>query len=110
MLATRKLIFAGIAAALLPVMPIAQDARNQGFLVDSYRNIVRSATTGDCVRDSDWTPARGVACNPVRQAPKPVAATPPPQKRAPTPARIVPQIQSLLPTVMPLYEAARRRG
>ncbi len=93
MLATRKLIITGIAAALLPVMSIAQDARNQGFLVDSYGNIVRSATTGDCVRDSDWTPERDIACNPVRQAPKPVAATPPPQKRAPqpAPARIVPQ-------------------
>jgi len=94
MIATRTLIFAGIAAALLPGISIAQDAKNQGFLLDSNGNIVRSATTGDCVRSSDWTPARDVACNPVRQAPRPVAATPP-QKRAPEPVpappRIVPQ-------------------
>lgn len=95
MVATRTLIFAGIAAVLLPGISIAQDAKNQGFLLDSNGNIVRSATTGDCVRSSDWTPSRDVACNPVRQAPKPVAATPPPQKRAPEPVpappRMVPQ-------------------
>ena len=67
MLAT--LILAGIAAAVLPGISIAQDAKNQGFLLDSNGNIVRSATTGDCVRTSDWTSARDVACNPVRQAP-----------------------------------------
>lgn len=95
MVATRTLIFAGIAAALLPGISIAQDAKNQGFLLDSNGNIVRSATTGDCVRTSDWTSARDVACNPVMQPPRPVAATPPPPKRAPepapAPARIVPQ-------------------
>ena len=93
MLAT--LIFAGIAAALMPGISIAQDAKNQGFLLDSNGNIVRSATTGDCVRTSDWTSARDLACNPVMQPPKPVAATPPPPKRAPepapAPARILPQ-------------------
>lgn len=95
MLAT--LILAGIAAAVLPGISIAQDAKNQGFLLDSNGSIVRSATTGDCVRTSDWTSARDVACNPVAQPPKPVAATPPPPKRAPepapapVPARILPQ-------------------
>lgn len=95
MVATRTLIFAGIAAAVLPGISIAQDAKNQGFLLDSNGSIVRSATTGDCVRTSDWTSARDVACNPVTQPPKPVAATPPPPKRAPepapVPARILPQ-------------------
>lgn len=101
MIAARTLIFAGIAAALLPGMSIAQDTRNQGFLVDTHGNIVTSATTGNCVRDGDWTPAREVGCNPppVRKvtapAPKPVAVAPPPQKRAaapaPAPARVVPQ-------------------
>lgn len=93
MLAT--LILAGIAAAVLPGISIAQDAKNQGFLLDSNGSIVRSATTGDCVRTSDWTSARDVACNPVTQPPKPVAATPPPPKRAPEPVpappRTVPQ-------------------
>jgi len=101
MIAARTLIFAGIAAALLPGMSMAQDTRNQGFLVDTNGNIVTSATTRNCVRDSDWTPAREVGCNPapVRKvtapAPKPEAVTPPPQKRAavpaPAPARVVPQ-------------------
>ncbi len=86
MIAFRALIFAGIAAALMPGVSIAQDAKNQGFLLDSNGNIVRSATTGDCVRTSDWTSARDLACNPVMQPPKPVAATPPPPKRAPEPA------------------------
>lgn len=100
MFATKTLIFAGIAAALLPGMSIAQDTKNQGFLVDTNGNIVTSATTGNCVRDGDWTPAREVGCNPapVRKvtapAPKPVAVAPP-QKRAavpaPAPARVVPQ-------------------
>lgn len=99
MIAGRTLIFAGIAAALLPGMSIAQDTRNQGYLVDTTGTIVTSATTLNCVRDSDWTPAREVGCNPapVRQvaapAPKVVAIAPPPQKRAavPAPARVVPQ-------------------
>lgn len=101
MIAARTLIFAGIAASLLPGMSIAQDTRNQGFLVDTNGNIVTSATTSDCVRDSDWTLARDVGCNPapVRKvtapAPKPVAVAPPPQKRAAVPAsapaRVVPQ-------------------
>ena len=93
MRATRTLIFAGIAAALLPGISISQDAKNQGFLLDSNGNIVTSATTGNCVRDSDWTPVRDVACNPVKQAtaPKPVAAPPRAPEPAPAPARVVPQ-------------------
>ncbi len=101
MLAAKTLVFAGIAAALLPGMSIAQDTRNQGFLVDANGNIVTSATTGNCVRDSDWTPAREVDCNPApvgkvtAPAPKPVAVAPPPRQRAavpaPAPARILPQ-------------------
>ena len=101
MITSRVLIFAGIAAVLLRGTSIAQEASNQGFLVDSNGNIVTSATTGDCVRDGDWTPAREAGCNPapVRKAtapaPKPVAIAPPPQQRAavpaPAPARILPQ-------------------
>jgi len=103
MITSRVLIFAGIAAVLLRGTSIAQEASNQGFLVDSNGNIVTSATTGDCVRDGDWTPAREAGCNPapVRKAtapapaPKPVVVAPPPQQRAavpaPAPARILPQ-------------------
>ena len=86
-----KLIFAGVTAALLPGLSFAQDTRNQGFLVDANGNIVSSATTALCVRDSDWTPAREAACNPPAkkaQAPAPRVATvtPPSPRAAPTPA------------------------
>ena len=99
MTATRTLIFAGVAAALLPGLSIAQDTRNQGYLVDSYgNNIVTSSTTGLCWRDSDWTPARSVEpCDPVAKkaeapAPKVAAVTPPPpQPPAPAPKKMLPQ-------------------
>ena len=99
MTATRTLIFAGVAAALLPGLSIAQDTRNQGYLVDSYgNNIVTSSTTGLCWRDSDWTPARSVEpCDPVAKkaeapAPKVAAVTPPPpQPPAPVPEKMLPQ-------------------
>lgn len=93
--ATRTLILAGIATALLPGMSIAQDSRNQGYLVDSYgNNISTSSDTGLCWRSSDWTPARSVEpCDPVARkaeapAPRVAAAAPPPQKPAPAPARM----------------------
>lgn len=102
MTATRTLILAGIAAALLPGLSLAQDTKNQGYLVDTYgNNISTSPNTGLCWRDSDWTPARSVEpCDPVArkaQAPAPnvAAAAPPPQKPAaapaPAPARMAPQ-------------------
>jgi len=93
MIATRTLIFAALAAAL-PGMSAAQDARNQGYLVDSYgNNITTSSNTGLCWRDSDWTPARSVEpCDPVaRKAEAPatrVAAAPPPEKPKAPPARM----------------------
>ena len=93
MIATRTLIFAALAAAL-PGMSAAQDARNQGYLVDSYgNNITTSSNTGLCWRDSDWTPARSVEpCDPVArktEAPAPrVAAAPPPEKPKAPPARM----------------------
>ena len=104
MTATRTLILSGIAAALLPGQSIAQDSKNQGYLVDSYGNgITTSSNTGLCWHSSDWTPARSVeTCDPVARtaqapAPRVVAATPPPQKVAaapaspPAPARMAPQ-------------------
>jgi OOP family OmpA-OmpF porin len=110
MIATRTLIFAGVAAAqrslrrgtiFLPGMSFAQDTRNQGYLVDTNGNIVTSATTGlcwRCWRDSDWTPARSVEpCDLVKKAgapaPKLAAVTPPqpaPQP-APAPVKMLPQ-------------------
>jgi OOP family OmpA-OmpF porin len=70
--------------ALLPAIALAQDARNQGYLLDQNMNIVTSATTGLCVRTSDWTPARAVAqCDPDLVK-KPA---PPPSKPAPTPKK-----------------------
>src|SRR5258705_10944325 len=91
MTATRALILAGIAATLWPGMSIAQDSRNQGYLVDSYgNNITTSSNTGLCWRSSDWTPARSVEpCDPVAvkaQAPAPRVAAAPPEKSAAAPA------------------------
>lgn len=102
MTATKTLILADIAAALLPGMSIAQDSRSQGYLVDSYgNNITTSSNTGLCWRSSDWTPARSVEpCDPVVKkaeapAPRVAAAAPPPQKPAAAPAlapaRMAPQ-------------------
>lgn len=67
-----------IAGALWPAVATAQDAKNQGYLLDSQGNIVRAAGAGVCVRTSDWTPARAVAqCDPdlvKKPAPKPKPA------------------------------------
>lgn len=92
MTATRLLIFAGVAAALLSGVSLAQNTRNPGYLVDTYGNIVTSATTGDCVTTVGGTPARAARCNPepVRRAPAPaprtVTVTPPSPRAAPAPA------------------------
>lgn len=92
MTSAEKLVFAAIAAALLPGLSFAQDARNQGYLVDSYgNNITTSSNTDLCWRDSDWTPARSVEpCDPVKKveapAPRAAAVTPPSPRAVPTPA------------------------
>ena len=74
---------------------MAQDSKNQGYLVDTYgNNIVTSPTTGLCWRTSDWTPTRAVAyCDPLAAkveapAPRVVAKAPPPQKPAPAPTPV----------------------
>jgi OOP family OmpA-OmpF porin len=96
MTATRTLIFAAVVAALLPGTAIAQDSKNQGYIVDTYGNsIVPSPGTGLCWHSSDWTAARSVEpCDPSGRraeapAPKVVASAPPPppQKAAPAPKR-----------------------
>jgi OmpA-OmpF porin, OOP family len=83
----RALTGLAVAAVMLPSAVLAADSKNQGYLVDAMTgNIVTSATTGLCVRTSDWTPARAVAqCDPdlVRKAPPPPKAAPAP---APKPA------------------------
>lgn len=68
-----KFVFAAFAAtALIPAATLAQDAKNQGYLVDSSGNIVMSSNL--CWHTSDWTPARAVEpCDPVI---RPVAAVP----------------------------------
>jgi len=94
----KRALLAGIVAALLPSLSIA-DSRNQGYLVDSYgNNISTSSNTGLCWRSSDWTPARSVEpCDPVAakvaQAPAPrvAAAVAPPASAPAAPARIAPQ-------------------
>jgi OOP family OmpA-OmpF porin len=101
MTTTRTLIFAAVAAALLPGMAIAQDSRNQGYLVDTYGNRVVTSALSGCWRTIDWTPARAVEpCDPVaRTAEAPpvtiVAAAPPPAPAAaplpaPAPVRMAP--------------------
>ena len=75
--------------ALSSAIGFAQDAKNQGYLLDQNMNIVTSATTGLCVRTSDWTPARAVAqCDPdlvKKPAPPAPKAAPAPKKEAPKP-------------------------
>jgi OOP family OmpA-OmpF porin len=83
----RALTGLAVAAVMLPSAVLAADSKNQGYLVDAISgNVVTSATTGLCVRTSDWTPARAVVqCDPdlVRKAPPPPKAAPAP---APKPA------------------------
>jgi OOP family OmpA-OmpF porin len=89
-----KSIVAPCAATLLtPAVVLAQDAKNQGYLVDTQNSsIVRAPAAGVCVRTSDWTPARAVEeCDPdlikkpVPPAPRPATPTPPPPPPAPQP-------------------------
>ena len=73
-----------IAGALFPAVASAQDAKNQGYLLDSQGNIVRAIGAGVCVRTSDWTPARAVAeCDPdlVKKPAPPKKVAPPPKKK-----------------------------
>ncbi|MBI2293826.1 MAG: OmpA family protein [Betaproteobacteria bacterium] len=81
-----------VAAAFAP-SAMAQDAKNQGYLVDVNGNVVTSSTTGLCVRSSDWTPARAAAAAACKQCtpdlcpkPKPAAKPAPKPKPAAKPA------------------------
>lgn len=85
---TRYVLAAFAATALIPATVLAEDSKNQGYLVDTRGNIATSGT-GLCWRDSEWTPARAVEpCDPSN---KPVAAAPAPKAvvvaaATPTPA------------------------
>ena len=73
-----------VAAAFAP-SAMAQDTKNQGYLVDVNGNVVTSSTTGLCVRTSDWTPARAAAAAACKQCtpdlcPKPAAKPAPKPK------------------------------
>ena len=92
MTSTSSLIFAGVVAALLPGMSLAQVTRNQGYLVDTYGNIVTSATTGLAVRSGEGTTAREAGRDPdaikkaQAAAPRTATVKPPSPQAAPTPA------------------------
>jgi OmpA-OmpF porin, OOP family len=90
---------------MLPFNGSAQDARNQGYLLDQNGEVVTSSTTGLCWRDSDWTPARAVErCDPTglplaytpaaAPAPAVIAAAAPTAAPQPAPAKPVPQKMS----------------
>ena len=93
--------FASIAMLALPTSSLAQDAKNQGYLVDTQGQsaIVKAPVAGVCVRTSDWTPARAVVeCDPdlvkkpappPQAAPKPAPAPQPAPKKEP--AKLLPQ-------------------
>lgn len=78
------------AAVMLPPVALGQDAKNQGYLVDTQGQnaIVRAVGAGVCVRTSDWTPARAVAeCDPdLVRKPEPKVAPKPEPKPKPAPA------------------------
>ena len=102
-----------VVAAVSSFSAAAQDATNQGYLVDTQgRNaIVRSLGADVCVRTSDWTPARAVAecdpdlakkpekpgptsvlpARPAEPATKPRPASPKPEVKKAEPARLLPQ-------------------
>jgi OmpA-OmpF porin, OOP family len=98
-----RFVFAAFAAtALIPATVLAQDTRNQGYLVDMNGTIVTSANTGLCARDSDWTLARSAEpCDPTN---RPVAAAPAPAPKAiqvaaapPAPPAAIPQPEPVKP-------------
>ena len=106
MISPLRITLAAIVA-LASALALAQDAKNQGYLLDQNMNIVTSATPGLCVRTSDWTPARAVAqCDPdlvkkpAPPAPKPAAGPKPaPKKAAPKPA--LPPKKAAPPKLLP---------
>jgi OOP family OmpA-OmpF porin len=124
MVSSRALVFAGVAAACLPGISIAQDSANRGYVVDADQNpnIVTSGY-GLCWHDSYWMPGRAIprcdgvsdqhvqAPAPMQVAeapppPQPVAFTPPPVRRDPPPERA--QVQPL-PEPLPMPQKPLRQ-
>ncbi len=100
MTATKKLIIASIAAALLPSMAMAADSTNYGYLVDSNGKVVKD-NYGECWHTGYWTPAMATAeCDPnlvkKEKTPEPVAAAPAAQPAPqPEPVAVMPQTVNL---------------
>lgn len=99
MTTTKTLICAGIVAAFLPAMAIAQTSQIQGYLLDSRGAVVKN-NYGQCWRTGYWTPEMAVVeCDPdlVKKVEAPVtkkvAATPEPMLLPPTavPQKMAPQ-------------------
>lgn len=90
-----------VAANMIPATVMAQDARNQGYVMDASGNIITSAS-GLCWHTSDWTPARAV--EPCDPSIKPVAMLSPPAPKAaeytPAPAASAPVVAALPPQKM----------
>ena len=81
-----------LSALGVPSAVVAQDAPNQGYLVDSSGAIVKSGSNL-CWHTSEWTPARAVEpCDPVARiaaAPMPAPAVAPAPEPVPVPAPVV---------------------
>ena len=97
----KTLVMATFAAtAMLPVTVMAQDGRDQGYLIDTNGVVVQSAF-GLCWHDSEWTPNSIAApCDPAPRpmaalpAPAPVVTAPPLVIAAPAPAKPLPKRMS----------------
>lgn len=83
------MVAALVVTALIPLAASSQDARNRGYMLDQHGDIVTSATTGLCWRDSGWTPARAVQrCDPGDRPLAHAPATAPSPEPAAKPAVI----------------------
>lgn len=99
--AQSRFVWLTLAAVLAaPTAVLAQDTRNQGYLVDGSGNIVTSGSNL-CWHTSEWTTARAVEpCDPVAKiaaAPLPAPAMPsaPAPVPAPVPAAVAPAPQKM---------------
>ena len=99
---TKTLICASIVAAFLPGVASAEDARIQGYLLDTRGKVIKTQY-GLCVRTGYWTPAMAIAeCDPdlVKKVEVPVAAPLP--KPAPAPMAAVTPAPAPAPVVVPV--------
>jgi OOP family OmpA-OmpF porin len=95
-------------AAFVPAIAMAQDAKNQGYLIWGANSDVVTTPYGVCVRTSDWTPARAAAAAACKQctpdlcpkpapapAPKPAAKPAPKPEAKPAPKPAKPQMMNV---------------